>query len=89
MWSLKVLRLNRKADRGSRRRRNFNYDVISRRRMDPKTVARAGLIHVAQGNLLFPELTVRETLSIAPVAADGRGDPKARRSQVEALFSAS
>ena len=40
--------------------------------MDPKKVARAGLIHVQQGNLLFPELTVTETLSIAVSAASGR-----------------
>lgn len=83
-------RLNREAARGSRRWRNFNYDAIAPRRMDPKEVARAGLIHVAQGNLLFPELTVEETLSIAPVAAGGRIGGRAeearRRAEVEALF---
>lgn len=65
-------RLNIEAEQGSRRWRNFNYDVVTRRRMDPKRVARAGLIHVPQGNLLFPEMTVAETLSIAPAAARGR-----------------
>lgn len=64
--------LNREVRRGSRRFRNFNYDAVTRRRMDPKRVARAGLIHVAQGNLLFPEMTVEEVLSIAPIAAAGR-----------------
>lgn len=65
-------RMNREGERGSRRWRNFNYDAVTRRRIDPKAVARAGLIHVQQGNLLFPELTVDETLSIATTAAQGR-----------------
>ena len=64
--------LNRAGQRGSRKWRNFNYDAITRRRMDPKNVARAGLIHVPQGNLLFPELTVEETLSISSAATGGR-----------------
>jgi len=77
-------RLNRAENRGSRRWRNFNYSAIIPRRMDPKKVARAGLIHVAQGNLLFPEMTVEEVLSIAPTAAVGRRG--AGRGDVEALF---
>ena len=64
--------MNRPGNRGSRRWQNFNYDAVTRRRMDPKKVARAGLIHVQQGNLLFPELTVEETLSISSSAASGR-----------------
>jgi len=64
--------MNRLGERGSRKWRNFNYDAVTRRRMDPKTVARAGLIHVQQGNLLFPELTIDETLSISSEAARGR-----------------
>ncbi|MEM9012433.1 MAG: ATP-binding cassette domain-containing protein [Pseudomonadota bacterium] len=83
-------RMNRGADRGSRRWRNFNYDAVVPRRMDPKAVARAGLIHVAQGSLLFPEMTVEETLSIAPAAAaaraGGRAEEARRREEVEALF---
>ncbi|MEM6940658.1 MAG: ATP-binding cassette domain-containing protein [Pseudomonadota bacterium] len=65
-------RMNRPGARGRRRSQNFNYDTITRRRMDLKRVARAGLIHVQQGNLLFPELTVAETLSISSSAASGR-----------------
>lgn len=84
------VRLNREADRGSRRWRNFNYDAVIPRRMDPKTVARAGLIHVAQGNLLFPEMTVEEVLSIAPAAAARRlssaAEPARLRDQVNDLF---
>lgn len=65
-------KLNREQQRGSRRWRNFNYDVVTRRRMDPKRVARAGLIQIPEGNLLFPEMTVQETLSIAPAATASR-----------------
>lgn len=83
-------RMNRATARGSRKWRNFNYDVLTPRRMDPKLVARAGLIHVAQGNLLFPEMTVEETLSIAPIAAAGRlagsGDTARRRAEIDGLF---
>ncbi|MDA7966248.1 ATP-binding cassette domain-containing protein [Ruegeria sp.] len=64
--------MNREGERGSRKWRNFNYDAVTRRRMDPKKVAWAGLIHVQQGNLMFPELTVDETLSISSEAARGR-----------------
>lgn len=89
-WSGDVIfdgqRLNLEGDRGSRKWRNFNYDVVTRRRMDPKRVARAGLIHVPEGSLLFPEMTVEETLSVAPVAANGRGDEAARLEQLHDLF---
>ncbi len=86
-WSGDVIfageRMNRASARGSRRFRNFNYDAVTRRRMDPKRVARAGLIHVAQGNLLFPEMTVAEVLSIAPLASGGRN---LQGADVHALF---
>lgn len=90
-WSGDVIfegrRMNREAVRGSRRFRNFNYDAVTRRRMDPKEVARAGLIHVAQGNLLFPEMTVDEVLSVAPMAAAGRdAENRFGLQQVHALF---
>lgn len=80
------VQLNRPGPRGSRRWRNFNYDVVTRRRMDPKAVARAGLIHVPQGNLLFPEMTVAETLSVAPFASNGRSDPAETLDRVFTLF---
>jgi len=80
------VQLNRPGARGSRRWRNFNYDAVTRRRMDPKAVARAGLIHVPQGNLLFPEMTVAETLSIAPFASNGRSRSAETLDQVFTLF---
>ena len=88
-WSGRIVfegrQLNTPGERRSRKSRNLNYDVLVRRRMDPTAVARAGLIHVAQGSTLFSELTVDETLSIAPLAARRAGrtpDPDA----VFALF---
>lgn len=80
------VQLNRPGARGSRRWRNFNYDAVTRRRMDPKSVARAGLIHVPQGNLLFPDMTVAETLSIAPYAASGRASATETLNYVFELF---
>ncbi|MEO1689260.1 MAG: ATP-binding cassette domain-containing protein [Pseudomonadota bacterium] len=89
-WSGDVIfegeRLNRPGARAARRSRNLNYDLLTRRRMDPKRVARAGLIHVQQGNLLFPEMTVAETLSIAPAATGSRGDPRALTEEALTLF---
>ena len=79
-------RLNRPGERRTQLSRNLNYDVLRRRRMDPKAVARAGLIHVAQGNVLFPEMTVEETLSVAPVASAGRADDAQSLAFVFELF---
>lgn len=67
------VQLNRPGEHCSRQSRHLNYDVLQRRRMDPKKVARAGLIQVAQGSTLFPELTVAETLSMAPLVARAGG----------------
>lgn len=79
-------RLNLEGERGSRKWRNFNYDIVTRRRMDPKKVARAGLIHVSEGSLLFPEMTIAETLSVATIAGAARGNTAARQEQVHSLF---
>ncbi len=70
-------------ERKARRSRNLNYDILVRRRMDPKKVARAGLIHVAQGSTLFPDMTVAEILSIAPGVALAAG----RKPEPDAVFS--
>lgn len=89
-WSGDILfegvRLNRARARGRRRSLYFNYEVLIPRRMNPQRVVRAGLIHVAQSNLLFPELTVRETLAVARLAGRGRADAEAPRQQALALF---
>lgn len=79
-------RLNLQGNRGSRRWRNFNYDVVTRRRMDPKRVARAGLVHVPEGSLLFPEMTIAETLAIAPVSQGARRCKAERLAQAYELF---
>lgn len=79
-------RLNRDGARGRRASQYFNYDAFTPRRMDPRRVVAAGLIHVAQGSLLFPELTVRETLDIAKLSTHGRGDPRTLMQRALALF---
>jgi branched-chain amino acid transport system ATP-binding protein len=43
-------------------------------------------VHVAHGNLLFPEMTVAEVLSIAPFAAGRRGEGRDRSAQIGQLF---
>jgi len=89
-WSGDVVfagtRLNRDGARGRRVSQYLNYDAFTPRRMDPRRVVAAGLIHVAQGSLLFPELTVRETLDIARLATHGRGDPRALTQTALGLF---
>jgi branched-chain amino acid transport system ATP-binding protein len=82
-------RLNRPGARGSRKSRNFSYDAVTRRRMNPRAAARADLIHVPEGGLLFLEKRVEETLAVAPVAAHGRGDTRVRMEHVHTLFPAS
>ncbi len=79
-------RLNRGGERKSQLSRNINYDVLRRRKMDPKAVARAGLIHAAQGNTLFPEMTVAEILAIAPIAAGDRAGQEHSLDRVFELF---
>ncbi len=79
-------RLNREGERKTRLSRNFNYDVVRRRRMDATAVARAGLVQVPQGNLLFPEMTVAETLSVAAAAASGRAAYGEMLDRVHGLF---
>lgn len=80
------VRLNRPGERKTRKSRNLNYDALRRRRMDPKKVARAGLIHVPQGNVLFPEMTVEEVLDVALAAVRERDHPSEGRERVFELF---
>lgn len=79
-------RLNRQGAMKARISRNLNYDLFRRRRIRARDVVRAGLIYVVQGNLLFPEMTVREVLDIAPRAASGRAGVRKMTDTVHALF---
>ena len=81
-------RLSHPTVHGSRRLRHFNYEAFTRRRINPCRTACAGLIHVAQGNLLFGELSVDETLSIAaqPARKGGRAAEIPSYDQLFALF---
>lgn len=50
--------------------------------MDPRLVVARGVIHVAQASQLFPDLTVRENLSLA---AHGRGTRKHEAATLERI----
>ncbi len=79
--------LNRPGEYQRRSSSNFNYSVLRRRRMNPQKVARSGLIQVPQGNLLFPELTIDETLDLAGSVDSGKkSQTRQTRAFVETLF---
>ena len=80
------VRLNKPGAMKARTSRNLNYDLFHSRRIKARDVVRAGLIYVIQGNLLFPEMTVREVLDIAPRAAAGRTGVGTMRELVHQLF---
>jgi len=52
----------------------------------PQKIVEAGLIHVAQGNLLFADLTVREVLGLAAYPRRAREDKGRNLDKVAALF---
>ena len=59
-------RLNAEGRMRSRTSRHLNYDLFRKRRIRARDVVRSGVIYVMQGNLLFPEMTVKEVIEIAP-----------------------
>ncbi|MEW5723702.1 MAG: ATP-binding cassette domain-containing protein [Thermodesulfobacteriota bacterium] len=79
-------RLNRPEGYKRRSSRNFNYDALRRRAVHPPRVVELGLIHVPQGNLLFPELTIHETLQLAGGFRWNQDKAKETREFVEDLF---
>ncbi len=59
------------------------------RRIDgtaPRHIVEAGIIHVAQGNILFPEMTVAENLSLGAYAKRARDGAKANLEKVYGIF---
>ena len=79
-------RLNAEGRMRSRTSRHLNYDLFRRRRIRARDVVRSGVIYVMQGNLLFPEMTVKEVIEIAPAASAGRSGVAAMRDMVDELF---
>ena len=78
--------LNRPASHQQRSSRNFNYDALRRRHINPHQVVKSGMIQVPQGNLLFPELTVDETLKVAGGVLGGKQKTRETRDFAETLF---
>jgi branched-chain amino acid transport system ATP-binding protein len=79
-------RLNRPGEHQHRSSRNFNYDALRRRRINSQKVVELGLIQVPQGNLLFPEMTIGETLDLAGGVFGTKSQAKEMRAFVEELF---
>lgn len=62
----------------------FRGDDITNR--PPAEIVEHGLIHVPQGNTLFPDLTVQENLSLGAFASAARPERKRTMERVFALF---
>jgi len=54
--------------------------------MEPRRIVAKGLIHVAQANQLFPELTVAENLALAAYGRGTTASEAATLARIEALF---
>lgn len=54
--------------------------------MEPRRIVAKGLIHVAQANQLFPELTVAENLALAAYGRGTTANEAATLARIEALF---
>lgn len=55
-------------------------------RLSPQAIVERGLIHVPQGNRLFPDLTIAECLSLGAWTARARAGEKANRERAAAIF---
>ena len=56
------------------------------RALSPWTIVELGLIHVPQGNLLFPNLTVAETVQLGAHRKAARADAAANQARVTEIF---
>ncbi len=54
--------------------------------LSPRAIVDAGLIHVSQGNRLFPDLTIGECLSLGAYTKRARGKEQANREEVLNIF---
>jgi branched-chain amino acid transport system ATP-binding protein len=55
-------------------------------RLTPETIVEAGVIHVPQGRMLFPDLSVEDNLQLGAYRKRSRGNYRASRDRVEAFF---
>jgi branched-chain amino acid transport system ATP-binding protein len=64
----------------------IRFDGTDITRMAPRHIVELGLIHVPQGNRLFPDLTIRETLRLGAWPSRARADEAANADRVVAIF---
>ena len=62
----------------------FDGEIISDRRADQ--IAAAGVVHIPQGDLLFPEMTVQENLLMGAYLRNSWRERKERLARVVSLF---
>ena len=62
------------------------FDGVPLQRMRAQDIVRMGVLHVPQGRMLFPEMTVRENLEMGGYLARGSGDIARGLDRVHALF---
>jgi branched-chain amino acid transport system ATP-binding protein len=65
---------------------DVRFDGRSILSLPPDRIVELGIIHVPQGRMLFPELTVEENLEMGAYSKRARTDEKRTKKQVEELF---
>ena len=64
----------------------ITFDGRPVHRMRAQDIVRLGLLHVPQGRMLFPDMTVGENLEMGAYLAEGRGAVQQGLDRVHALF---
>jgi len=65
---------------------SIRFDGTDITRLAPRHIVERGLVHVPQGNRLFPDLTIRETLRLGAWPARARAHESANAERVVAIF---
>lgn len=65
---------------------DLRYNGVSLRSMAAEAIVDLGIIHVPQGRLLFPEMTIAENLEMGAYSPRARAHEKEQLARVEALF---
>ena len=64
----------------------IRFDGTEIGRMAPRHIVELGLVQVPQGNRLFPDLTIRETLRLGAWPSRARAEESANADRVVAIF---
>jgi branched-chain amino acid transport system ATP-binding protein len=65
---------------------DIRFEEKSLRGLAPEAIVDLGVIHVPQGRLLFPELTIEENLQLGGYRSAARGNFRKNREHVERYF---